>query len=114
MGIVSNAAFPPHSMRAQLDHLGLAGFFGATVYSSEIGVRKPNRAIYRECLNRLGGPDGGGVVFVGDRLREDVMGPRQLGFAPVLTHEFRQEDPRRWSIEVPVIQSLEELPAIIA
>ncbi|HEY8740841.1 MAG TPA: HAD family hydrolase [Candidatus Dormibacteraeota bacterium] len=110
MGIVSNAAFPPHSMRAQLESLGLSQYFDATVYSSEIGVRKPNRAIYEECINRLGGPDGGGVVFVGDRLREDVMGPRRLGFNAILTHEFRQEDPTPWRIEVPVITSLDQLP----
>jgi HAD superfamily hydrolase (TIGR01549 family) len=113
LGIVSNAAFPPHSMRAQLSSLGLAPYFDATVYSSEIGMRKPNRAIYQECLNRLGGASGGTVHFVGDRLREDVMGPRKLGFEPVLTHEFRREDPARWGIDVPIITSLDQLPELI-
>jgi HAD superfamily hydrolase (TIGR01549 family) len=113
LGIVSNAAFPPHSMRAQLESLGLAPYFDATVYSSEIGVRKPNRAIYEECVNRLGGPNGGEVYFVGDRLREDVMGPRRLGFDAVLTHEFRREDPHAWRIDVPVITSLDQLPSLI-
>ena len=113
LGIVSNAAFPPHSMRNQLTSLGLAPYFDATVYSSEIGMRKPNRAIYHECLNRLGGASGGAVYFVGDRLREDVMGPRKLGFEPILTHEFRQEDPARWGIDVPVITSLDQLPGLI-
>jgi len=114
LGIVSNAAFPPHSMLAQLESLGLKQYFEATVYSSEIGVRKPNRAIYEECLKRLGGSGGGAVYFVGDRLREDVVGPRKLGIEPVLTHEFRQEDPERWGIDVPVINSLDELPALVA
>lgn len=114
LGIVSNAAFPPQSMRNQLESLELAPYFDATVYSSEIGVRKPNRAIYQECMNRLGGDDGGGVVFIGDRLREDVMGPRKLGFDAVLTHEFRQEDPSRWGMTVQVITSLEQLPGLIA
>lgn len=114
LGIVSNAAFPPQSMRNQLESLDLSPYFQATVYSSEIGVRKPNRAIYEECLARLGGPDGGRVVFIGDRLREDVVGPRKLGFDAVLTHEFRQEHPARWGITVPVITSLDQLPALIA
>ncbi|MFN2464060.1 MAG: HAD family hydrolase [Candidatus Dormibacteria bacterium] len=113
LGIVSNAAFPPHSMRAQLESLGLAGYFDATVYSSEIGWRKPNRAIYEECLRRLGGAGGEGVYFVGDRLREDVVGPRKLGFEAVLTHEFRQEEPGDWGLEVPVIQSLDQLLQVI-
>jgi HAD superfamily hydrolase (TIGR01549 family) len=113
LGIVSNAAFPPQSMRNQLESLDLAPYFQATVYSSEIGVRKPNHAIYEECVTRLGGPDGGRVVFIGDRLREDVMGPRKLGFDAVLTHEFRQEHPERWGISVPVIASLDQLPPLI-
>ncbi|MDQ6748452.1 MAG: HAD family hydrolase [Candidatus Dormibacteraeota bacterium] len=113
LGIVSNAAFPPRSMRAQLESLGLSRYFDATVYSSEIGTRKPNPAIYEECVRRLGGNDGGRVCFIGDRLREDVVGPRRLGFDAVLTHEFRVEDPGPWGIEVPVIASLAELPALI-
>jgi HAD superfamily hydrolase (TIGR01549 family) len=113
LGIVSNAAFPPQSMRNQLASLDLAPYFDATVYSSEIGIRKPNRAIYEECMNRLGGDDGGGVVFVGDRLREDVMGPRKLGFDAVLTQEFRREEPARWGLTVPVITSLDQLPPLI-
>ena len=114
LGIVSNAAFPPQSMRNQLESLELSQYFDATVYSSEIGVRKPNRAIYESCLEKLGGANGGRVVFVGDRLREDVVGPRKLGFDAVLTHEFRQEEPADWGITVPVITALDQLPALIA
>lgn len=113
LGIVSNAAFPPHSMRAQLESLGLSPYFDATVYSSEIGVRKPNRAIYQECVRRLGGTGDGGVVFVGDRLREDIWGPRRLGYDAVLTHEFRQEQPFA-GMDIQVIESLVELPPLIA
>lgn len=113
LGIVSNAAFPPHSMRAQLESLGLSPYFDATVYSSEIGVRKPNRAIYEECVKRLGGTGDGGVVFIGDRLREDIWGPRRLGYDAVLTHEFRHEQPFA-GMDIQVIKSLAELPALIA
>jgi HAD superfamily hydrolase (TIGR01549 family) len=112
LGIVSNAAFPPHSMLAQLESLGLAPYFDATVYSSEIGVRKPNRAIYEECVRRLGGTGDGGVVFIGDRLREDIWGPRKLGFDAILTHEFRREQPFP-GMDVEVIKSLDELPGLI-
>jgi HAD superfamily hydrolase (TIGR01549 family) len=113
LGIVSNAAFPPHSMRAQLESLGLSPYFDATVYSSEIGVRKPNRAIYQECVRRLGGTGDGGVVFIGDRLREDIWGPRRLGYDAVLTHEFRSEQPFA-GMDIQVIKSLAELPDLIA
>jgi HAD superfamily hydrolase (TIGR01549 family) len=107
--IVSNAAFPPSSMRAQLRHIGLWDYFDATVYSSELGVRKPNRAIYEEAL-RLVEVAPADAVFVGDRLREDVRGPRQVGMDALLTHEFRREEPTWWGIEVDILASLEELP----
>lgn len=110
--IVSNAAFPPKSMRDQLRHHDLFDFFDATVYSSELGLRKPNAAIYQEALRLVDvRPDE--AVFVGDRLREDVMGPRKAGMHPFLTHEFRQEQPRFWGVDVEVLASLDQLPGAI-
>lgn len=110
--IVSNAAYHPEAMRAQLRHLRLVDYFDATVYSSEIGVRKPNREIYDEAL-RLVGVQPEDAIFVGDRLREDVKGPRTAGIDALLTHEFRQEEPGWWGIKVRVLSSLGELPDAI-
>jgi putative hydrolase of the HAD superfamily len=110
--IVSNAAFPPKSMRDQLRHHDLFGFFDATVYSSEFGLRKPNRAIYEEAL-RLVDVKPEEAVFVGDRLREDIAGPRKVGIHAVLTHEFRQEEPGLWGIDCDVLATLGELPDAI-
>jgi putative hydrolase of the HAD superfamily len=109
--IVSNAAFPAVSMRRQLHHFKLWDYFQDTIYSSEFGIRKPHRAIYEEAL-RLAGVPGEQAVFVGDRLREDVRGPRQLGISAVLTHEFRQEASDS-EPDVPVISTLAELPAAL-
>jgi putative hydrolase of the HAD superfamily len=100
LAIVSNAAFRPRSMREQLHHLELFDFFDATVYSSELGIRKPNAAIYEEAL-RLVDVAPGRALFIGDRLREDVRGPRAVGMDAVLTHEFRQEvPPTGWDLTV--------------
>ena len=109
--IVSNAAFPPRSMRDQLRHLEFIDLFDATVYSSEFGVRKPNPAIYEEAL-RLAGVPPERALFIGDRMREDVRGPRSVGMEAVLTHEFRQETPGT-DVEVEVLQDLGRLPALV-
>src|SRR5258708_5992220 len=109
--IVSNAPSPPRSMRDQLRHLGIFDLFDATVYSSEIGVRKPNAAIYEEAL-RLTGVPPDRALFIGDRLREDIRGPRSCGIAAVLTHEFRQEEPGP-GVEVEVLADLSRLPALV-
>lgn len=110
LAIVSNATFPAEGLRDQLRRHGLFECFDATVYSSELGLRKPHRAIYEDALRRVGaGPEE--AVFVGDRLREDVRGPRALGIRAFLTHEFRQETPE--PDEVTVLPSLAGLPAAI-
>ena len=109
--IVSNAAFPPRSMRDQLRHLGVFDLFDATVYSSEVGVRKPNSAIYAQALRQTE-VAADRALFIGDRLREDIRGPRQCGIAAVLTHEFRQEDPGL-ELDVAVLPDLSLLPGLV-
>ncbi len=111
VAIVSNAAFPPRSMRDQLRYLGIFDLFDATVYSSEFGVRKPNTAIYEEAL-RLTGVPANRALFIGDRLREDIRGPRRCGISAVLTHEFRQEEPAA-EMEVEVLPNLSGLTALV-
>jgi len=105
--IVSNAAFPPHTMRWQMEKLDLLHCFHATVFSSEIGIRKPGSAIYEEALRLVDEP-AEACLFVGDRMREDVRGPGRLGIASILTHEFRQESPGPGE-DVAVIRRLDEL-----
>ncbi|MFN0094314.1 MAG: HAD family hydrolase [Dehalococcoidia bacterium] len=87
---VSNTTTPARLMRQRLHELGLVGLADAAVFSSEYGERKPSPAIYGEALDRLGVP-AHEAVFVGDRVREDVLAPQALGMRGVLTHEFRQE-----------------------
>ena len=110
LGIVSNAAYLPRLMKGQLAALGLAQYFDAVTFSSEVGIRKPQREIYAHALKKLGA-DPSRTVFVGDRVREDVQGPKALGMRAVLTREWRQEDDP--GVADFVIQRLGELPAIV-
>ncbi|TMC61641.1 MAG: HAD family hydrolase, partial [Chloroflexota bacterium] len=91
LGLVSNAAYLPRLMKAQLTALGLASYFTGVTFSSEIGLRKPHPAIYQDALAKVG-VEASKALFVGDRVREDVQGPKSLGMRAVLTREFRQED----------------------
>jgi putative hydrolase of the HAD superfamily len=110
LGLVSNAAYLPRLMTEQLDALGLQEYFDGTTYSSEVGVRKPNRAIYADALDKLN-VTAARSLFVGDRVKEDVQGPQALGMRAVLTREWRQEDDG--GVANFVIQRLGELPAIV-
>jgi putative hydrolase of the HAD superfamily len=91
LGLVSNAHFLPALMLEDFGRLGFARYMDAIVTSSEFGLRKPHRAIFERLLGELGvAPEE--ALFVGDKVREDILGPKELGMRAVLTHQFRQED----------------------
>ena len=112
LGLVSNVSLFPHLMRADLETLGLAGLLDGTVFSSEIGVRKPDQRIFVHALRTVEG-EATSAVFVGDRLNDDIVGARAVGMRTILTREFRQEDPGEISPDA-VVDSLLEVPDVIA
>lgn len=92
VGIVSNATPTGSVMRHDLEVLGLADLIDVAAYSSEVGYRKPHPRIYLAVTEALDvGPEA--CLFVGDRVKEDVIGSQALGMWAVLSHEFRQEEP---------------------
>jgi putative hydrolase of the HAD superfamily len=91
IGLVSNAFDPPDLMHEDLERHGIAALIDAAVFSSEVGVRKPHPAIYREVLDRLG-VDPARSLFVGDRVREDVQGPAALGMLTCLAMYYRLDE----------------------
>jgi HAD superfamily hydrolase (TIGR01549 family) len=93
LGVVSNTYGSGAVIRQQLAEHGSLPYFGATIFSSEAGVRKPHPAIFRAALEELRvSPEE--AVFVGDSLIADVWGAQALGMRAVLSHQYRQEDPR--------------------
>jgi len=108
LGLVSNISLLPHLMRADLDRLGIGAHLDGTVFSSELGVRKPDPRIFIEALRRIGA-SAAETVFVGDRLYDDVSGARAVGMRTVLTRQFRQEEDPEVSPDA-VIAHLSELP----
>jgi putative hydrolase of the HAD superfamily len=109
MGLVSNITLRPDLIRADLDRMGLGKYLDATVFSSEVGVRKPDPRIFREALHRLGA-EPAETAFVGDRLYDDVSGAQAAGMRAVQTRQFRQEDDPDYAPDA-VIDHLSELPA---
>jgi putative hydrolase of the HAD superfamily len=111
MGLVSNISLRPNLMRADLDRMGLSTYLDATVFSSEVGVRKPDPRIFHEALDRLGA-EPVETVFVGDRLYDDVSGAQAVGMRAVLTRQFRQEDDPDFAPDA-VIKHISEVPAVL-
>lgn len=111
MGLVSNVTLLPGLMREDLDRLGILPLLSATVFSSEIGLRKPDPRIFQEALSRLGAePEAS--AFVGDRLHDDVGGAQAVGMRAVQTKQFRQEEDADARPDA-VISHLAELPGVL-
>jgi HAD superfamily hydrolase (TIGR01549 family) len=108
LGIVSNTWSHGAALSAFLSDAGLLEYFTTVVYSSDERVRKPGPAIYERAASRLG-VDPGDILFVGDRVREDVLGPRACGMRAALSHEFRQEA----HAHVGPLQVLDRLEAVL-
>ncbi len=83
LALVSNYDHPPFARRL-LSLLGLDRLFEAIVISGEVGIRKPDPAIFRLALDatRL---DPGEVAYVGDT-SDDMQGARAAGMHPILIY----------------------------
>jgi len=110
LGLISNVTLLPDLMRADIEALGIGEHLDAALFSSEVGVRKPDERIFLTLLDRLDVP-AAEAVFVGDRLVDDIEGAHNVGMRAVLTHEFRAEEG-----EVrpdALIERLPDLPSVL-
>ena len=80
LAVVSNWDVSLHDV---LERTELRPLVDAVVISAELGVAKPDPAIFRAALDRLGAA-AEGSVHVGDSLEHDVAGARAAGLEAVL------------------------------
>jgi putative hydrolase of the HAD superfamily len=71
--------------------MGVAERLDFSVFSSEVGMRKPHPAIFERALAALG-VEPQRALFVGDRLYEDVRGAGELGMTTVQALWFRADE----------------------
>ena len=73
-----------------------AGLFDAEIFSSRIGLSKPDPRIYLACCEALG-VEPHEAVFVGDGANDELEGARRVGMNAVLIHR-EGEDPL-WGLD---------------
>jgi len=91
VGLVSNAFDPPDLLHRDLAQLGVAERLDVAVFSSEIGRRKPDPAIFEQALGAIG-VDGPDALFVGDTLATDIVGAAALGMHTCQAVWFRADE----------------------
>jgi len=102
LAVVSNWDY---DLPQELERLGVAGRFEAVAVSATVGAGKPDPAIFRWALDRMGVPPEA-AVHCGDHPDKDCQGARSAGIGAVLLdREGRFPD-----AECTRIRSLTELP----
>jgi HAD superfamily hydrolase (TIGR01662 family) len=107
LGLISNSHRPLDSFGS---HFALDGLISATMSSSNHGFLKPHPSIFQAALDLMEvRPDE--AVMVGDSFAHDIIGAHQAGMRGILL--ARRELMERPPLDVPVIRSLNELPALL-
>lgn len=94
IGLVSDVAwglpsgFPLRDMR----YYGIDQYFDDLIFSTDVGLRKPNPKIFKMALSNLDAkPDE--AIFIGNSLQADIKGAKGIGMVAVLKEsKFYQHD----------------------
>jgi HAD superfamily hydrolase (TIGR01549 family) len=77
--VVSN--IPEHGMAVEpLKKLGLSDYVDEVVTSAQLGLRKPHPLIYLRALEKA---RASRAVFIGDDIKNDVLGPLSVGIPAI-------------------------------
>jgi putative hydrolase of the HAD superfamily len=83
IGLLSNTHWPRHFHEHFLERDGLDTLIDARLYTSDMDHVKPHPQAFQAVLDALGVHQPDQVVFVGDRLYDDVWGAQQLGLKAI-------------------------------
>jgi putative hydrolase of the HAD superfamily len=96
--------------RDKLARVGLDRLVDVIVISDEVGVAKPDRAIFDHALGLLG-VEPGQAMHVGDNIGADAAGAHRAGLRAVwLDRPGRHDDS---PLDFAVVRSLAEVPALL-
>lgn len=113
LGIVCDIGLTPSpTLLDLLDRWGLLDLFDAWAFSDEVGVYKPQPAIFLVALDALGASPAR-AAHVGDRYRTDVAGAQALGMVSV-RYAGVYDDPEVGHAEADhVVGHFRDLPGVL-
>lgn len=79
IGIISN--FAP-TLKAILEEKGILSYFDPIIVSTEVGLEKPDPAIFRLALD-MAGLEAEDILYIGDHETNDIWAPNQVGIDAV-------------------------------
>ncbi|TDQ09853.1 YjjG family noncanonical pyrimidine nucleotidase [Pedobacter metabolipauper] len=89
----------------KMDLSGLNPYFTNVIISEDVGVNKPNKAIFEYALNKAAAQKHESIM-IGDSIEADIRGAQQFGIKAIYFNPLAKEKPEdvEWQIS-----SLEEL-----
>jgi HAD superfamily hydrolase (TIGR01549 family) len=111
LGIVSNTFVNRASLEKHLGQLGLLEFFPVQLYSYEYHFRKPNPELFRIAAGKIGEAVGN-IVFVGDRIDNDILPALDSGMHAILKDAYTNAG-KATPPGARKIRLLSELPAVV-
>jgi putative hydrolase of the HAD superfamily len=115
IGIVCDVGLTPSLVLLEfLERHKVLHHFDHWSFSDEVGVYKPDPAIFRHALDGLGVGDPAQAVHIGDLRRTDVAGARNAGMTAVRYRGVADDPPVEPAVEGDhVIDALDDLLAIV-
>jgi len=90
LGMLSNTFIHKCSLERHLLQQGMLDFLPVRLYTYEYPWRKPDARIFREAARQIQ-VDCKHIIYVGDRIDNDVVGARKVGMLPVLVRAYTNE-----------------------
>lgn len=87
LAIVTNGG--SQRQHAKVDKLGLTALVHAVVVSGDLGIEKPDAAIFESAAGAVGVPLGPDTWMVGDSPLHDIHGANRLGLQAAWLHQGR-------------------------
>ena len=104
MGVISNW---DQSARGLLERHGLIGYFDHCIISSEVGIDKPNPAIFNLAMQKAD-VVAQACIYVGDNYYDDAVGSREVGMQTLILNRFGNLGVEEIN-DAPIIQSLAQI-----
>ncbi len=111
LGLLSNTFIHKSSLERHLAQDGLLEHFPLRLYTYDYPWRKPDVRIFNVTAEKIG-IDSDKIVYVGDRIDNDVKGASKAGMLPVLIKAYTNEN-KKIPADTLCIESLAELPELI-
>ena len=91
LALVCDTGFSPgRVVRQLLDRVGLLEWLEVQIFSNEAGATKPHPPVFHAALDGLGARPAN-AVHVGDLLRTDIAGAREVGMGTVRIRHFNDD-----------------------